>query len=106
MAMAYSMDLVCDVNYFTKGNEVLSWNAGSHMRAYGDAAVHRIEFEVFRITFKGKNMEECFTAVDKWRKSADGKFSMSIAFSEFGIDPDAKDKFYIRIWNEKTPKNK
>ncbi len=104
--MAYNMDFVCSVSYNTLNKEIIPFRAADVYTLFpqeGKEIAH-ITFEVFRITFKGKNMNECFTLVDDWIKSADGKFSMSIAFSEFGIDPNNKDVFYLNYWRERTPK--
>jgi hypothetical protein len=104
--MAYSMDFVCQASYAVVSGKVVTHTHASSLILVprDNQEVTHITVEVFRITFKGKTMDECFTLVHNWINSNDGKLSMSIAFSEFGIDPADKSKFYLNYWREKTPK--
>ena len=102
--MAYSMDFVCEASYALFDGKPITKHMSHVYLLQGKEVTHR-NFEVFRITFKNKNMNAALDAWQEWVQSSEGKLSMSIALSEFGIhNGNGDETHYVSYRKEKTPK--
>jgi hypothetical protein len=97
--MAYSLDLVVEVTQYFYNGELVNKRDVNHL------VTHKT-IEVMRVTFKDKNMDAAIDASDEYRRSMDCKVDISIAMSEFGINSNDTDYYFMRVWTEKTARAK
>jgi hypothetical protein len=100
----YSLDWVGRVSYFKRGDEVLTKTA-SHAYLMGGATdIEMVEKELYRKTFKGKNMGSCLDECYAWTHASDFYQELSTIYTALGFDLTRTDVYYFSSYNEKTPK--
>jgi hypothetical protein len=101
--MAYKLDYVHKASYSVIDGQVVTRDHAVAYLLSGKYGDH-IDLEIARITFQGKNIADCVNRRDAWLESSDGKLSLSIAESEFGIDRTRPDMFCVYHYSERTPR--